>query len=68
MRRKLLVMLMAVCITASLVACGTGDSGDKKVLRKLLLRTKPEKKKKQLRIQFQMRSKRMMCRRLVIRN
>lgn len=30
MRRKLLVMLMAVCITASLVACGTGDSGDKK--------------------------------------
>ncbi len=30
MRRKLLVMLMAVCITASLVACGTGDIGNKK--------------------------------------
>ena len=30
MRRKLLVVLMAVCMTASLVACGNGDSGDKK--------------------------------------
>ena len=49
MRRKLLVVLMAVCMTVSLVACGNGDSGDKKVLQKLLLRTKPAKKKKQLR-------------------
>lgn len=30
MRRKLLVMLMAVCMTVSLVACGNGDSGNKK--------------------------------------
>lgn len=30
MRRKLLVVLMAVCMTVSLVACGNGDSGDKK--------------------------------------
>ena len=30
MRRKLLVMLMAVCLTVSLVACGNSDSGDKK--------------------------------------
>ena len=30
MRRKLLVMLMAVCMTVSLVACGNSDSGDKK--------------------------------------
>lgn len=30
MRRKLLVMLMAVCMTVSLAACGNGDSGDRK--------------------------------------
>lgn len=30
MRKKVLVMLMAICMTASLVACGNGDSGDKK--------------------------------------
>ena len=30
MRRKLLVVLMAVCMTVSFVACGNGDSGDNK--------------------------------------
>lgn len=30
MRRKLLVVLMAICMTVSLVACGNGDSGVKK--------------------------------------